>query len=346
MERSPSQLALTSARRPTIIDVARRAEVSKSVVSRVFSERGKVSAQTRQRVLDAAAELGYVVNAMARAMVAHRTYTLGVFVRDVATPFYGHLLSAMQERADTLGYRVVTATGSGRFAVEDELRALETLVMMRVEGLVIGSGLLPAAQILPFAERVPTVVAGRPETEENFTSVYCDEREGGAALADHLADLGHRYVAVITLRKSESLTLAPRTAAMVQELRRRGVEAVRVIGRGVDAADRWVDQILERPEVTAVMAPSDRYAVRLLEELQRRGVDVPARLSVTGYDGIGELATPLIGLTHWRQPIDAIGRSAVDALVALLDSGPPGRPKRHVLSGTLVLGRSTAPPCR
>ncbi|GAA4263344.1 hypothetical protein GCM10022255_107050 [Dactylosporangium darangshiense] len=76
-------------------------------------------------------------------------------------------------------------------------------------------------------------MAGRPETEENLTSIYCDEREGGAALADHIADLGHRHVAVVTLRKSESLTSAHRTAATVQALRRRGVEMARVIGRGI-----------------------------------------------------------------------------------------------------------------
>jgi DNA-binding LacI/PurR family transcriptional regulator len=67
-------------------------------------------------------------------MVARRTYTLGVFVRDAATPFHGHLLTAMQERAYHHGYRVVTTTGAGRFEIADERRALETLVMLQVEG--------------------------------------------------------------------------------------------------------------------------------------------------------------------------------------------------------------------
>ncbi|MFI6693956.1 LacI family DNA-binding transcriptional regulator [Streptomyces sp. NPDC050433] len=330
-------------RNPTIIDVAGRAGVSKSVVSRVVSGRGSVGEETRQRVLEAARELGYVVNASARAMVARRTYTVGAFVRDAATPFYGHLLTAMQERAAFHGYRVVTATGSGGFEVSDEYRALETLAMLRVEALVVCSGLLSSEQILPFAERLPTVVAGRPETHPSITSVYCDEEEGGSALADHLVELGHREVAVVTVPASSSVTMGPRTRAMVRRLRERGARVLEIPGPHRETAGAWATQVLRHPAITAVMAPSDRHAVALLEQLRLRGVGVPDRLSVTGYDGVGDLTTSLIGLTHWRQPIDLIGGGAVDALVQLLDGEQP--PDHHrALPGALVAGRTTASP--
>ncbi|MEU1300383.1 LacI family DNA-binding transcriptional regulator [Streptomyces shenzhenensis] len=330
-------------RNPTIIDVARLAGVSKSVVSRVVSGRGSVGEETRRRVLRAAEELGYVVNAVARAMVAHRTYTVGAFVRDAATPFYGHLLTALQERAAFHGYRVVTATGSGGFEVSDEYRALETLAMLRVEALIVCSGLLPSEQIVPFAARLPTVVAGRPETHPSITSVYCDEDEGGTALAGHLLGLGHREIAVITVAASSSVTLGPRTAAMTRHLREHGARVLEIPGPHRETAGAWATEVLRHPEITAVMTPSDRHAIALLEQLRLRDVAVPERLSVTGYDGIGDLTTPLIGLTHWRQPIDLIGSRAVDALVRLLDGEQP--PDHHqALPGTLVIGRTTAPP--
>jgi DNA-binding LacI/PurR family transcriptional regulator len=328
-------------RNPTIIDVARLAGVSKSVVSRVLTGHGSVGADARQRVLDAAAELGYVVNAMARGMVARRTYTLGVFVRDAATPFYGHLLTAMQERASHHGYRVVTTTGSGRFEIADERRALETLVMLQVEGLVVCSGLLPAEDVAAFAGRIPTVVAGRPETHAGITSVYCDEEHGGVGLADHLLELGHRTVAVIALAVEQSLTMSARTEAMVRRLRGRGAEVLELAGGPAPDVGELVPAITARPDVTAVMAPSDVYAVRLLEALADAGIDVPGRLSVTGYDAIG-YTTPLIGLTTWRQPLDAIGAGAVDAVVGLLDTDSP--PSHQSLHGELVADRTTAPP--
>jgi DNA-binding LacI/PurR family transcriptional regulator len=330
-----------TARNPTIIDVARRAGVSKSVVSRVFTGHGSVGEGARQRVLDAAAELGYVVNAMARGMVARRTYTLGVFVRDAATPFYGRLLTAMQERASHHGYRAVTTTGSGRFEVVDERRALETLVMLQVEGLVVCSGLLPADDVAAFVNRIPTVVAGRPERHAGITSVYCDEEHGGAGLADHLLALGHRSVAVITLGPELSLTMAPRTAAMVRRLRECGADVLELRGGLEQDVGELVPAIVARPDVTAVMAPSDMYAVRLLEALAVAGIDVPGRLSVTGYDGVA-FTMPLIGLTTWRQPLDTIGARAVDAVIGLLDTDSP--PSHQALHGDLVPGRTTAPP--
>lgn len=333
------------ARNPTIIDVARAAGVSKSVVSRVFTGQGSVGTRTRERVLAAAAELGYVVNATARAMVARRTYTVGVFVRDAATPFYGHLLTAMQERASHHGYRVVTATGSGRFELAEERHALETLVQLQVEGLVVCSGLLPASDVATFAARIPTVVAGRPETHADVTSVFCDEDAGGAGLADHVADLGHHRVAVIGLPPGRSLTMAPRTAAMARRLRERGVEVVEVAGGLVDEVPRLVPEIRAHPSVTAVMAPSDLHAVRLLEALAVAGVAAPGELSVTGYDGVGPLRTPLIGLTTWRQPVAEIGAHAVDAVVGLLDTDTVP-PHHRSLAGELVVGRTAAPPRR
>jgi DNA-binding LacI/PurR family transcriptional regulator len=328
-------------RNPTIIDVAERAGVSKSVVSRVLTGHGSVGGQTKQRVLDAAAELGYVVNAVARAMVARRTYTLGAFVRDAATPFYGSLLTAMQGRAAALGYRLVSATGSGTFAVADEHRALETLVQLRVEGLVVCSGLLPASEVVPFAHRMPLVVAGRPETHDSVTSVFCDEEEGGARLADHLVDLGHRHVAVLRLTAEQSLTMEPRTTAMVRRLRERGASVLDLGGGWLEDVDAALTRVLAHPEVTAVMTPSDRHAVNLLESMQDRGLSAPGDLSVTGYDGIGPLATPLIGLTTWVQPVARIGEHAIDALVAQLESAPA--PDHHqALSGVLSAGRTTA----
>ena len=329
-------------RNPTIIDVARRAGVSKSVVSRVFTGNGSVGGSTRQQVLVAASELGYVVNAVARAMVARRTYTLGVFVRDAATPFYGHLLTAMQERAAAHGYRVVTATGSGRFSVADERRALETLVQLRVEGLVVCSGLLPVSEVTPFAKRLPLVVAGRPETQESITSVFCDEEEGGAGLADHLLDLGHMSVAVLRPTKEQSLTMSSRATAMVRRLEERGAVVLDLAAGRADDVESSLDKALSHPGVSALMAPSDGYALSVLESMQRRGLSVPGDLSVTGYDGIGALATPLIGLTTWVQPIALIGERAIDALVAQLDEA--GIPDHHqALSGVLSAGRTTAP---
>jgi DNA-binding LacI/PurR family transcriptional regulator len=333
---------------PTIIDVARRAGVSKSVVSRVLTGSGGVASATQERVRTAAAELGYVANAMARGMVARRTHTIGAFVRDASQPFYGHLLTAMQERATALGYQVVTATGSGSFTVADEVRALEALVGLQVEGLLVCSGLIPVADVLPFAGRVPTVVAGRPETEDSLSSVYCDEAGGGRGLADHLWSLGHRRVAVVTVRADRSLTMAPRTGEMARRLRERGAQVVEVTDEQVrqdSRGDDLIEHLLSDPGISAVMTPSDHYALEVLEALDRRGLRAPDAISVTGYDGVAPLTTPLLGLTTWTQPLGTVGAYAVDEVVAQVEAVADGARHRAV-DGYLVPGRTAGPPSR
>lgn len=336
---------------PTILDVAARAGVSKSVVSRVLTDAPGVAQATRDRVRAAASELGYVANAMAQGMVARRTHTLGAFVRDAATPFYGHLLTAMQERASRLGYRVVTATGSGSFPVAEERRALESLVGLRVEGLIVCSGALPVEDVLPFAARIPTVVAGRPEQTAALSSVYCDELGGGRGLAEHVFALGHRRVVVLTLEPRTSLTLSPRSRAMVARLRELGAEVREVraedhAGGRHEGVAAMVDEALVGGE-TALMAPSDRYALTVMEALRERGLRAPEDLSVTGYDGVGDLASPWLGLTSWRQPLDVIGAFAVDEVVATLEAGAAGGSTRHrAIDGSLLVGRTAGRPVR
>lgn len=329
---------------PTIHDVAAAAGVSKSVVSRALSGAPGVAERTVARVRDAAVSLGYVPNAHARGMSAHRTHTLGVFVRDAATPFYGHLLTAFQERAAERGYRAVTATGAGAFSLAEERRALETLVALRVEGLIVCSGALPVEDVIPFAARIPTVVAGRPEQDPSVSSVYCDEVAGGRGLADHVASLGHRRVAVMTLSPKDSLTQARRTEAMVARLREHGVDVVTVAGNDAgpraDSIAPIVRAVLDAG-VSAFMTPSDAWAIAALECLRDAGLTAPDDLSITGYDGVSPFTTSLLGITSWRQPLGRIGRLSVDDVVDQIDGDATGTQHRAI-DGELIVGRTAA----
>lgn len=328
---------------PTILDVAARAGVSKSAVSRVLSGTGRFSDETRERVERAAAELGYVANAMARGLVSGRTHTIGMLVRDASSMVYTALHAVMERRASELGYRVVTTTGVGR--VEDEKSALAALVSMRVDGLVVCSGLMPSADIAEFAPRIATVVAGRPELHPALSSVYCDEADGGAAIADAVADAGHSTVVVLTVPLDNAITQHARSAAMVDRLRARGVRVIDIDASFVrppdDLAADLVDAVQES-DVTAVMCPTDRLMLDVCEALARRGVEVPHDLSVTGFDGVYPLASDWIGFTTLQQPIERIGREAIDLVIGRIDD--PARPVEHrSLRGTVISGRTLLP---
>ncbi|MGB6335285.1 MAG: LacI family DNA-binding transcriptional regulator, partial [Thermoanaerobaculia bacterium] len=121
-------------RRPTIRDVARKAGVSKSLVSMVIRGEQKVSATSREAVLKAAAELGYRPNLMARSLVQRRTRIVGVMVSDLANPFFGDVVSGIQQQAAELGYKVLFATGDRQH--EREMEAIENLLELWVDGLI------------------------------------------------------------------------------------------------------------------------------------------------------------------------------------------------------------------
>lgn len=324
---------------PTIHDVAALAGVSKSAVSRVLSGSGRYSDQTRQRVEGAALELGYVANAMARGLVRGRTQTIGMLVRDASSMLYAALHTVMEKRAAELGYRVVTTTGVNR--VEDEKSALAALVEMRVDGLVVCSGLLPAEDIAEFAPRIATVVAGRPETHPLLSSVFCDETDGGGRLADAVADAGHRAVAVAGVPLDNAITQHLRTAGMTARLRDRGVEVREVDARFDRPARDLARDIRDAREggATAVMFATDQRMLEVADALLAHGIRVPDDLSATGFDGVRPLDSTWIGVTTLRQPVEEIGRGAIDLVTRRIEDREVAVEHRR-LPGAVIPGRT------
>lgn len=330
-------------RSPTIIDVAAAAGVSKSVVSRALLGQDEVSEATRARVQATAKRLGYLPNAMASGLVRARTSTIGVVLRDLTRPFYGELLVGMLDEAQRSGYKIVTVTSAEDLDVAHAVRALRHLVSMQVDGLVVASARLPSEDIVPLVERVPIVIAGRRESEGRVTSVFSDDLHGGRAMARRVLEVGHRRAAVVLVDQSYSLSQHTRGQAMIDELRAAGA-CVEVWATPRDGeADAVVADRLGSADVTAVMSPTDAVALDVLEALRLRGCSVPVDMSVTGYDGIGPLAAPFLGLTTFRVPVREMGRTAIELLVDRLEERSDG--DRFVaLQGEVVPGRTLAAP--
>lgn len=316
----------------TIVDVARRASLSKSVVSRALRGQYGVSEEARTKVEQAARELGFVFNAAAQNLSSYRTNTIGVLVRDASAAFYGEMQSALQKRGTQVQNRVFIT--SGALDNNDERRALEDLIALRVDGLIVCSGRLPAEEVKRFSGRFPVVVAGRPDADPALNSVFGDEDAGAADLAQHLIDLGHREIGVLHPSVKASPILHRRTDIMAVELKRRGAVPHLL---PVESAESVPESLASAPgPITALMCPNDRYAAVCLELFEQG----QPRLSITGFDGVGGLASNLIGITTWVQPIDEIGTAAVDLLMKVI--AEPGRPvERLAIPGQLRLSRST-----
>ena len=301
--------------RPTIEDVARQAGVSKSLVSLVMRGARHVSVPRRAAVLRAAAKLGYRPNAMARGLVQRRTRILGVMLSDLHNPFFADVVEGIQDQASRAGYKVLINTGN-RVAVQ-EAEAVETLLQLRVDGVILAGPLVESAPIVETSREVPVLLVGREAHAPSVDSVTNDDR-AAARRAGYEA-------AMRRLRLGKHLAVAP--GSYTEEGGHRG--ALFLLDR--------------RPPPTAIFVANDLAAIGALNAIEERGLKVPDDISLVGYDNTSLAALRHISLTTVHQPRVEMGQMAVITLLERVEQGR-SRPRRTVLSPQLVVRGSTAPP--
>jgi len=169
---------------PTILDVAEEAGVSKSLVSLVMRDSDRVSASSREAVLEAASKLGYRPNAAARTMVRQRSYVIGVLISNLHNPFFADVIDGIDMTATDAGYRSILTTGNR--VAERERLAVGTLLEMRVDGLILVSPSFRKDFAIEAAKSVPTVLIGKATRAPTVDSVTNDDRQGAAMVVDHL----------------------------------------------------------------------------------------------------------------------------------------------------------------
>ncbi|GGM95024.1 LacI family transcriptional regulator [Thermopolyspora flexuosa] len=323
--------------------MAERAGVSKSLVSLVLRGSPHVSEHRREAVLQAARELGYRPNAVARSLVEGRTHLVGALVADLHNPFYAEFLDGLQESLHGEGLRLLI--GSGRFdpAFEDE--AVEAFLELRVDGLVL-LGVAPSSDTLAEAAAyTPTVVVGERDVELDGVDIVVDDDQLGARLAiDHLVQHGHRRIAHI--EGSPSSAARYRCEGYLVAMRRHGLAPYIMVEQGESSEEggkKAALALLRRdPRPTAIFATNDIVALGVLAAAKELGLRVPEDLSIVGYDNTHLAALNQISLTSVDQPRRAMGRSAA-ALLSDRISGP-GKPSRmREVSPSLVVRNSTGP---
>jgi DNA-binding LacI/PurR family transcriptional regulator len=326
--------------RPRLADVAAHAGVSTASVSLVLRGAPGPGAATRERVLQAAAELGYRADRTASMLARRRRHLLGVML-DVRNPFHAELVEEIQDDAARIGYEVVLSTLT---RARDERRAVETLLDFRCEALLLLGPDAPAPVLDKLATQVPVVVIGRRVRDAAVDVVRTADDAGVAAALAHLIGLGHERIAFVD--GGRGVVAAARRRGYRSAMRRAGLAAsVRIIPgdhteEGGGRAGRLIAALPDRP--SAVVASNDRGAVGVLDALIRSGIDVPATISVVGYDDSSLARLAHIDLTTVNQDAPAQARHAIAAAVSRLDEGRVDR-REVVLRPHLVIRGTTAP---
>lgn len=334
--------------KPTIYDVAREAGVSIATVSKILNGKGKISPSTRRRVLEAIERLGYQPNLLASALTGKRTQTLALLVPDVANPFFAEVARSVEDRGRALGFTVILCSTDNQ---DDRLaRYLAVLKQKRVDGLIIGTGVEDLRLLAELKEEgLPFTLIARDLRSLPVTSVRVDDFVGGYLAAQHLVELGHRKMAVLT-ESLKVMSSRERVRGFRQALEEAGVpfpeEAVYTCAARVDDGRRKALAVLAAADPpTAIFAGNDLIAIGVLQAAKETGMAVPDDLSVVGFDNtvLATICDP--PLTTVAQPIEEMGKQVVDWLVRELN-GEADVKQRVILRPELIVRASTAPPRR
>lgn len=341
MDTEDAIAAGTRAQRPRLEDVAAHVGLSPATVSLVLSNAPGPSAQTRGRVLRAAAELGYRPNRAASLLARRRSRLLGVLL-EILNSFHAELVEDLQAVAEQAGYELVL---SPKTRTRDERRAAETLLDSRCEALILLGPDAPPARLAALAQQLPVIAVGRRVTADGVDVVRTADDQGVAQTVGYLAGLGHQAIAYVD--GGHGVIPEDRRRGYRTAMRRHGLAGrIRIIpgDHTEESGLRAAVTLLAQPELpTAVLTFNDRCALGLLDGLTRAGVDVPGSVSIVGYDDSPLARLAHVSLTTVSQNTQDQAEHALAAAIERLDEKRSAA-REVVLLPELVIRSTVSPP--
>ena len=305
----------------TILDIAREAGVSPSTVSRVLNGTVPVAEEKREAVLSIAKKLRYQPNTVAQGLVRGRTQAIGILTQSIASPFYGEILLGIEQGLARSGYQPIIASGNWR--TDDEIAALDLLSARRVDGLIVFAGVLSDEHLYEAASSMPLIVIGRSVAGIEQQCLAIDNYEAAKEATQLLISLGHRRIVHIAGPKTHQ-DATERCVGYRQALTELGLEIdeqLIIQGDYTEQSGLMATQALLSRGVlfTALFAANDQMAAGARLALYRHNLRVPDDISLVGFDDQPASAYCIPPLTTIRQPTQAIGHAAAQAVLQLLD---------------------------
>ncbi len=329
----------------TIQEIAQKANVSTSTVSRVLRGTVDVSQEKHQAVMDAVLELDYRPNIFAQSLASGQSMTIGVLTQNFGNPFYNGIMQGILEGLEDTNYWPLFA--DGRWQKKIEQRALNMLLDRQVDGIIILGGQTPEEKLRDIAMRKPLIVVGRELESLLGHTIYVDNYGAAYRAVSYLLERGHRDIAHITadmhyvaavddvLNRYKGYEQAlvdadiepdPRLVVGGNMLQQSGVLAVEMLlGRG--------------RSFSAIFAANDQMAFGAGLALYRRGIRVPEEISLVGFDDEDTAAFVTPPLTTLRQPAIEMGQAAAKAILDLINDKSP---EMKIFDAELIIRESVA----
>jgi LacI family transcriptional regulator, galactose operon repressor len=328
----------------TIRDVGARAGVSQATAARALGGYGHVSATVHTRVQQAALELGYVPNSVARALASGITHAVGLVVGDIENPFFSAVARGMSNVLDDTGHTLLLANSDED--LDRERTAVEALRARQVDSLVVvPSSASASPHLRAAAAEAPLVLLDRTIPRLGVDSVTVDNRGGARRAVEHLIGHGHRRVGLVCDEPDIS-TSAERLAGYRAALAAAGIAAdghlISLGGPTAEEGYRAARRVLEAPErPTALFTANNFMTLGAMRAIRDLGLKVPGDISLVGFDDLEWTTLVDPPLTVVAQPATELGEAAARRVLARL-GGADGRPRRVRLETKLIIRASCA----
>lgn len=333
------------ANRPTLKTIARLTGLSHVAVSKALRDAPDISAATKERVKKVARELGYTPNVAARNLYLQRTSTIGMVVPAMGdNTAYDLIFNEVSAAASELDFCVML--GSSHRSPQLEERHCSMMAGNQVGALIVASCTSDVSRIKAASGVTPVIFIGGKTGPEEPYSLFCDYRHSGTLAVDHLADLGHRDIVLLTY-EPENLTILQKEEGFSRAMERRGLtpRIIRV-GHAANAMQAGIDGVellLGRDKLpTAIWCASDYMAIGAMNALKLHGLSIPGDISVMGHDDLYFGLYPNIGLTTFHTPMAELGKAAVRLAIDLIEHTNQV-PPRQVFQPSLIVRESTGP---
>lgn len=334
----------------TIKELAARAGVSHSTVSRALNNHPAIARETVERIQQLARELNYVPSHSARSLKTNRSHMLGVIVHRIADPFYSEVLGGIQSVAHQFQYSMFVSASEND--LERQAGLIRGMLGRQADALIIGDAFLTSEHVNELDMRVPMVFIHNRAADVLPHSIYHDDVNATRALTRHLLDLGHCRIAFGGNERG-GLLHQQRREGVVAELKDAGLELRRdydlIAPNGqMSSGALLAKQLLnlhERP--TAIICFNDMQAIGVMQTLQQATVRIPEDISVAGFDDIPLAEFTYPALTTYCQPIWELGQMAAKVALNLLGeevNEPLVSESLITMRGRLIMRGSTAPP--
>jgi LacI family transcriptional regulator len=346
MQINAKNKAVPSTPKVRLEDIAAQLGISVSTVSRSLAGHPAISRETRDAVQTAAAALGYRLPTRGRKTGRTATRLIGVVVGALHNRFMTLLLTHLHDALQEHGYQITLMIDP--MTDSSNLLAFRPLIDGYLDGLIFATATLDSPIVAEMQRRgVPLVLVVRAVDDVKVDTVEVDNVHAGVVAVEHLYQLGHRRI---------GLVMGPQNTSTSRDRVRGALRGLAELGLGPESTSLvWGDYttesgyssaiaMLRDPNpVTAIIAGNDTIALGVLEAAKRSNIDVPAQLSIIGFDDMPLAGSPLIGLTSIRQPVEAMARTAARLLVERIRTGGVTAPSHDVLPIQLIRRESTGP---